>query len=83
MDELMDAMATDESPSQISDKIKEILFNKSAERVDAFKTDVANGLFGDVDVEDEELDDETVDEVEDEVEAEDETEVEAELEDQQ
>ena len=32
----MDAMATDESPSQISDKIKEILFNKSAERIDAF-----------------------------------------------
>ena len=85
MDELMDMMATDESPSQISDKIKEFLFNKSAERVDAFKTDVANGVFGDVDVEDEELDDEVVDEVEveDEVETEDETEVEAELEDQQ
>ena len=83
MDELMDMMATDESPSQISDKIKEILFNKSAERVDAFKTDVANGVFGDVDVDDEELDDEVVDEVEDEVETEDETEVEAELEDQQ
>jgi len=81
----MDAMATDESPSQISDKIKEILFNKSAERIDAFKTDVANGVFGDVDVEDEELDDEVVDEVEveDEVETEDETEVDAELEDQQ
>ena len=85
MDELMDMMATDESPSQISDKIKEILFNKSAERVDAFKTDVANGVFGDVDVDDEELDDEVVGEVEveDEVETEDETEVEAELEDQQ
>jgi len=86
MDELMDMMATDESPSQISDKIKEILFNKSAERVDAFKTDVANGVFGDVDVEDEDLEDgEVVDEVEveDEVETEDETEVEAELEDQQ
>ena len=80
----MDAMATDESPSQISDKIKEILFNKSAERIDAFKTDVANGVFGDVDLEDEDLEDnETVDEVEDEVEAEDETEVTAELEDQQ
>ena len=80
----MDMMATDESPSQISDKIKEILFNKSAERIDAFKTDVANGVFGDVNLEDEDLeDDETVDEVEDEVEAEDETEVEAELEDQQ
>ena len=86
MDELMDMMTTDESPSQISDKIKEILFNKSAERVDAFKTDVAHGLFGvGVVVEDEELDDEVVDEVEveDEVETEDETEVEAELEDQQ
>ena len=83
----MDMMATDESPSQISDKIKDILFTKSAERVDAFKTDVANGLFGDgVDVEDEDLEDgEVVDEVEveDEVETEDETEVEAELEDQQ
>ena len=88
MDELMDMMATAESPSQISDKIKDILFTKSAERVDAFKTDVANGVFGDVDLEDEdledeELNDETVDEVEDEVEAEGETEVEAELEDQQ
>mgnify|MGYP001316614018 FL=1 len=80
----MDAMATDESPSQISDKIKEILFNKSAERIDAFKTDVANGVFGDVDLGDEDVeDDEIVDEVEDEVEAEDETEVTAELEDQQ
>tara|TARA_B100000886_G_C20073284_1_gene346753 strand:- start:155 stop:439 length:285 start_codon:yes stop_codon:yes gene_type:complete len=94
MDELMDAMATDESPSQISDKIKEILFQKSAERIDAFKTDVANGVFGDgIDIDDEEeiddevvdeTDDEIVDEVdEDEVEAEDDTEVTAELEDQQ
>jgi hypothetical protein len=84
MDELMDAMATDESPSQISDKIKEILFNKSAERIDAFKNDVANGVFGDVDLGDEDVeDDEIVDEVEDEVETEDETEVTAELEDQQ
>ena len=82
----MDAMATDESPSQISDKIKDMLFAKSAERVDAFKTDVANGVFGDVDLEDEDLEDEqVVDEVDDEVEveAEDETEVTAELEDQQ
>ena len=88
----MDAMATDESPSQISDKIKEILFNKSAERIDAFKTDVANGVFGDgIDIDDEEeIDDEVVDETDDEivdevdeVEAEDDTEVTAELEDQQ
>ena len=88
MEELVNLIATDAAANDISDKIKEILFNKSAERIDAFKTDVANGVFGDVDLEDEDLedeefDDETVDEVEDEVEAEDETEVEAELEDQQ
>jgi hypothetical protein len=47
MDELMDMIVTDESPSQISDKIKELLFAKSAERVDDFRTYVSNGLFGD------------------------------------
>ena len=73
----MDAMATDESPSQISDKIKEILFNKSAERIDAFKTDVANGVFGEDDIEVEDGEEETL-EVTDELETEDETEEESE-----
>ena len=45
MDELMDLMATDESPSQISDKLKDILFAKSAERVDNFRPEVATGVF--------------------------------------
>ena len=31
MDDLMDMILTDESPTDISDKIKEILFAKSAE----------------------------------------------------
>lgn len=43
----MDMIVTDESPSQISDKIKELLFAKSAERIDAFKPNVAASLFGD------------------------------------
>ena len=30
MDELMDMIVSDESPSQISDKIKDILFSKGA-----------------------------------------------------
>ena len=34
MDDLLDMITTDESPSQISDKIKEVLFAKSAERID-------------------------------------------------
>ena len=47
MDELMDMMVGDESPSQISDTIKDMLYTKSAERVDAFRPIVANSLFGD------------------------------------
>jgi hypothetical protein len=47
MDELMDMITTDESPSQISDKIKDLLFAKASERVDSFKPYVSNSLFGD------------------------------------
>ena len=47
MDELMDMIVSDESPSQISDKIKDILFSKAAERVDDYKPVAANSLFGD------------------------------------
>lgn len=46
MEELMDMIISDESPSQISDKIKEILFSKSIEKIDSFKPEVANSLFG-------------------------------------
>lgn len=42
----MDMIVTDESPSQISDKIKDLLFSKSAQKVDEFKPYVANSLFG-------------------------------------
>jgi hypothetical protein len=47
MDELMDMIVTDESPSQISDKIKDLLFAKASERIDSFKPTVASSLFGD------------------------------------
>jgi len=46
MDELMDMIVSDDSPSQISDKIKDILFSKAAERVDDYKPVAANALFG-------------------------------------
>ena len=45
MDELMDLIATDESPSQISDKIKDMLFAKSADKVDNFRPKVASSVF--------------------------------------
>ena len=49
----MDMIVADESPSQISDKIKDILFSKASERVDAFKPEVANSLFGENESEEE------------------------------
>jgi len=45
--ELMDMITKDVSPSQISDKIKDMLFTKTSERVDAYKPTAADSLFGD------------------------------------
>tara|TARA_R100001463_G_scaffold130207_1_gene189415 strand:+ start:16 stop:261 length:246 start_codon:yes stop_codon:yes gene_type:complete len=67
-DELMDMMVADDAAAQVSDKMKDILFAKSAERVDAYRQEVANSLFGNSETEVE-------DEVETEVDAEADTEV--------
>lgn len=45
MDDLLDMIIADESPSQISDKIKDILFSKSAEKIDTFRPSVSANLF--------------------------------------
>ena len=42
---LMDMIIADESPSNISDTIKDMLFAKSAEKVDSFRPDVATSTF--------------------------------------
>jgi hypothetical protein len=47
MEELIDLIATDGSPSDVSDKIKELLYNKAAERVDAARPEIASLIFGD------------------------------------
>ena len=46
MDELMNLMIADESPSEISDSIKNQLMQKAAARVDALKPAVANAMIG-------------------------------------
>ena len=43
----MDMMVADASASDISDKIKEILYTKSAEKIDAARPLVGAELFGD------------------------------------
>ena len=52
MDELLDMIASDESPSNISDKIKDLLFTKSAEKIDALRPAVATSMFGETNEED-------------------------------
>ena len=42
----MDMMVADASASDITDKIKEILYTKSAENVNAVRPTVGAGLFG-------------------------------------
>ena len=46
-DDLMDMMVDDASAAAISDKIKEILYTKSAEKIDAARPLVGAELFGD------------------------------------
>ena len=46
MEDVIDLIATDSSASEISDKIKNALYSKAAERVDALRPVVANSLFG-------------------------------------
>jgi len=43
--ELMDMIIADKSPSQISDRIKDMLFAKTADRVDGHRSNVANQTF--------------------------------------
>ena len=43
--ELMDMIIADESPSTISDKIKDILFAKTSDKVDAVRPEVAKNTF--------------------------------------
>tara|TARA_B100000700_G_scaffold134997_1_gene150806 strand:+ start:805 stop:1014 length:210 start_codon:yes stop_codon:yes gene_type:complete len=53
MDDLIDMMVADKSANDVSDKIKEILYAKSAEKVDASKPSVGVSMFGDQEVESE------------------------------
>jgi hypothetical protein len=45
MEDLLDLMIADESPSEISDTIKDILFAKAADKIDGYRPEVAQALF--------------------------------------
>jgi hypothetical protein len=73
MEDVIDLIATDASPSDVSDKMKEILYAKAAERIDIARPYVSNAMFGQ-EFEYPEVEAEAETEVGDEVEIETETE---------
>ena len=46
MDDVIDLIATNASPATVSDKMKELLYAKAAERVDIARPYVVNAMFG-------------------------------------
>ena len=54
MEDLIDLMVTkDASASDVSDKIKDVLFAKSSEKIDGIKPNVAVSMFDNTEVEQE------------------------------
>jgi len=53
MDEIIDAIATDESPSEISQSLKDLIYQKAAERVEGLRPGAAAAIFDGEEVEDE------------------------------
>lgn len=45
--DLLDTLMTNNSAEQVSDKIKEILYTKSAEKINSFRPVVAQAMFDD------------------------------------
>ena len=45
MEEIVNLIATDSSAADISDKMKEMLFAKAAEKIDSQKASVATSMF--------------------------------------
>ena len=72
MDELLDLIASDKSPAQVTDTIKDALYNKAAERINSQRPDIAMQMFDPTGEEvDQEVSDAPVDSVDDSTEDED------------
>ena len=54
MDDLMDMIIGDETPANISDKIKDVLYAKATERIEGVRPTVGASVFGDSDLDTEE-----------------------------
>ena len=48
MDDIIDLIATDASANDVSDRIKDMLYAKAADKIDGFKPAIANSVFDEV-----------------------------------
>ena len=46
MEDLVNMIVADESPADIADKIKELLYTKAAENIEEVKPHIASSIFG-------------------------------------
>ena len=53
MEEIIDLIATDSAASEVTSKLKDVLFAKAAERIENQRPEIVNSVFGDNEVEDE------------------------------
>ena len=53
MTNILDLIAQDESSSDISDAIKDALYAKSSEKIDALKPSISSNMFDEPEIEDE------------------------------
>lgn len=47
MEDIIDLIATNSSASEISDKVKEVLFSKASEKIETLRPEIASMMFGD------------------------------------
>lgn len=52
MEDIINMIVADESPAEISNKIKEVLYTKAAENIESIKPYVAASVFGEDDSDD-------------------------------
>lgn len=48
MENIIDLITRDESPSEISDAIKDVLFSKASEKIDMIRPEISSALFNSV-----------------------------------
>ena len=54
MEDIIDLIATDSAASEVTDKLKDILFTKSAERIETQRPNISVSMFDEPEVETEE-----------------------------